>query len=143
MFLWECPASRARYGPSRPRRILLFILSINLDFFSGHICTSNTVLIIRTTRNDSFSSRRRSPTCLTIHNLAYQGVFPASQYALTNLPWEYFNPESLEFYGQMNCLKGGIAYAGILTTVSPRYALEITTEEFGCGLDGFLRKRQN
>ena len=82
-------------------------------------------------------------TCLTIHNLAYQGVFPASQFALTNLPWEYFNPEGLEFYSQMNCLKGGIAHGGILTTVSPRYALEITTEEFGCGLDGFLSKRQN
>lgn len=81
-------------------------------------------------------------TCLTIHNLAYQGVFPASQYALTNLPWDYFIPEGVEFYGQMNCLKAGIAYADVLTTVSPRYAREITTEEFGCGLEGLLRRRQ-
>jgi starch synthase len=82
-------------------------------------------------------------TCLTIHNLAYQGVFPASQYALTNLPWDYFTPLGVEFYGQINALKAGIAYSDIITTVSPRYAREICTEEFGCGLDGLLRQRAN
>ncbi|HZR17783.1 MAG TPA: glycogen synthase GlgA [Verrucomicrobiae bacterium] len=81
--------------------------------------------------------------CTTIHNLAYQGIFPASQFALTNLPWEYFAPEGVEFYGQMNCLKAGISYADLLTTVSPTYSREITTPEFGCGLDGLLRKRQH
>jgi starch synthase len=81
-------------------------------------------------------------TCLTIHNLAYQGVFPASQFALFNLPWEYFNPEAAEFYNQVNCLKTGIAFADLITTVSPRYAREITTEELGAGLDGLLRHRQ-
>ncbi len=81
--------------------------------------------------------------CTTIHNLAYQGVFPASQYALTNLPWDYFNPLGIEFYGQMNCLKAGLAYADAITTVSPRYAREITTEELGVGLDGLLRQRQS
>jgi starch synthase len=80
--------------------------------------------------------------CMTIHNLAYQGVFPASQYALTNLPWDYFVPDGVEFYGQTNCLKAGVAYSDVITTVSPRYAREITTEEFGCGLDGLLRSRQ-
>src|SRR5258706_7306126 len=81
-------------------------------------------------------------TCLTIHNLAYQGVFPGAQYALTNLPPDYFTPSGVEFYGHLNCLKAGIAYASILTTVSPRYAREIMTREFGCGLDGLLRDRQ-
>jgi starch synthase len=81
-------------------------------------------------------------TCMTLHNLAYQGVFPASQYVLANLPWNYFIPDGVEFYGQVNCLKAGITYADFITTVSPRYAREITTEEFGCGLDGLLRKRQ-
>ncbi len=80
-------------------------------------------------------------TCLTVHNLAYQGQFPSAQYQLTNLPWEYFIPSGVEFYGGMNCLKAGISYADIITTVSPRYAREITTEEFGCGLDGLLRQR--
>jgi starch synthase len=81
-------------------------------------------------------------TCLTIHNLAYQGVFPASHYALTNLPWEYFVPSGVEFYGQLNCLKAGLCCADVLTAVSPRYAREITTPEFGCGLEGLLRERQ-
>jgi starch synthase len=80
-------------------------------------------------------------TCTTIHNLAYQGLFPAAQYALTNLPWDYFNPESAEFHGFFNCLKTGIAHADLISTVSPRYAREIMTPEFGCGLDGLLRKR--
>jgi starch synthase len=82
-------------------------------------------------------------TCMTIHNLAYQGVFPVSHYALTNLPWDYFTPSGVEFYGRFNCLKAGIAFADSITTVSPRYAREITTEEFGCGLDGLLRQRQD
>jgi len=83
-----------------------------------------------------------TPTCLTIHNLAYQGVFPAEAFALTNLPEHFYNPEGAEYFGLMNCLKAGIAYADYITTVSPRYAREITTEEFGCGLDGLLRQRK-
>jgi starch synthase len=82
-------------------------------------------------------------TCLTIHNLAYQGIFPAPKYELTNLPWHYFNSKGVEFYGQMNCLKAGLVYADSITTVSPRYAREISTEEYGCGLDGVLRERGN
>src|SRR5262249_40325986 len=81
-------------------------------------------------------------TCLTIHNLAYQGVFDAGRFGLTNLPREYFSVEGVEFYGRFNCLKAGIVFADTITTVSPRYAREITTEEFGCGLDGVLRQRQ-
>jgi starch synthase len=82
------------------------------------------------------------PTCLTIHNLAYQGVFPEEAFALANLPESIFNTEGAEFFGLLNCLKAGIAFADFITTVSPRYAREITTEEFGCGLDGLLRRRQ-
>ncbi|HKQ38324.1 MAG TPA: glycogen synthase GlgA [Verrucomicrobiae bacterium] len=82
-------------------------------------------------------------TCYTIHNLAYQGVFPRPYYDLTNLPIDYFNPNGIEFYGYMNCMKAGIMYADTLTTVSPRYAREIMTEEFGCGLDDRLRQRQD
>ena len=82
-------------------------------------------------------------TCLTIHNLAYQGVFPARCYQATNLPLDYFQPDGVEFYGAMNCLKAGLWYADRITTVSPRYAREILTEAFGCGLDGVLRRRRN
>jgi starch synthase len=79
---------------------------------------------------------------ITIHNLAYQGVFPSWDYGLTNLPWDYFNPQGAEFYNQMNCLKAAIAFADMITTVSPRYAREIMTEQYGCGLDGIIRARQ-
>ncbi len=81
-------------------------------------------------------------TCLTIHNLAYQGVFPAEAFALTNLPVDFFAPDGVgaEYHGLLNCLKGGIVFADRITTVSPRYAREITTEELGCGLDGVLRQ---
>lgn len=82
-------------------------------------------------------------TCLTIHNLAYQGMFPGAVYPLLNLPWEYFTHRGLEYYGHFNCLKAGIVFSDVVTTVSPRYAREITTPEFGCGLDGLLRERQS
>jgi starch synthase len=82
------------------------------------------------------------PTCLTLHNVAYQGVFPAEAFALTNLPADFFVPggAGAEYFGQLNCLKAGIVFADRLTTVSPRYAREITAAELGCGLDGVLRE---
>ncbi|MCC6234782.1 MAG: glycogen synthase GlgA [Verrucomicrobiales bacterium] len=81
-------------------------------------------------------------TVLTIHNLAYQGVFPAAAYALSGLPPDYFHLAGAEFHGSLNLLKSGIVYADAITTVSPRYAREITTREFGEGLDGVIRDRR-
>jgi starch synthase len=69
-------------------------------------------------------------------------VFPAAAYALTNLPPVHFNGACCEAFGHLNCLKAGIATADVLTTVSPRYAREILTEQYGEGLDGLLRQRQ-
>ncbi|HEX9531654.1 MAG TPA: glycogen synthase GlgA [bacterium] len=83
----------------------------------------------------------RTPTMLTIHNLAYQGLFPAQDFALTDLPASFFTMAGLEFWGQVNVLKGGLVFADTLTTVSETYAREIQTEEFGAGLDGVLRDR--
>jgi len=81
-------------------------------------------------------------TVLTLHNLAYQGIFSPTEYSLTNLPWDYWH-SSVEYYGAMNCLKAGICHANSLTTVSSRYAREILTEHFGFGLDGVLRQRED
>jgi starch synthase len=81
-------------------------------------------------------------TLLTIHNLAYQGVFPKQQYDIVGLPWSLFTWDKLEFYDQINVLKGGLVYADAITTVSPTYAKEIQTEEFGCGLEGVLAFRK-
>ena len=99
------------------------------------------LLIHHQTRESAWA--RPPKTCLTVHNLAYQGVFPAADFQLTNLPRDYFTPQGVEFYGQLNCLKAGLVFADQLTTVSPRYAREITTPEFGCGLDGLLRERRS
>ncbi len=78
---------------------------------------------------------------LTIHNLAYQGLFPREQWALTGLPESAFSMDGLEYYGQINCLKGGLVSADTLTTVSPTYAKEIQTPDVGCGLEGVLAVR--
>lgn len=80
---------------------------------------------------------------LTIHNLGYQGLFPAESFSLTGLPAHLFAPAALEFYGSVNLLKGGLVFADLLTTVSPTYSEEIQTAEYGFGLDGVLRERKH
>jgi starch synthase len=82
-----------------------------------------------------------APSVLTIHNLAYQGVFEPDWLPRLDLPWSLFNVERLEYWGRISVLKGGITDADIITTVSRQYAREIQTPEFGFGLDGVLRRR--
>jgi len=79
----------------------------------------------------------------TIHNLGYQGIFPQGKFSLLGLGKEYFNPEGIEFYGDINFLKAGILYSDVVTTVSENYAKEIQTPELGFKLDGVLRKRKD
>jgi starch synthase len=79
----------------------------------------------------------------TIHNLAYEGLFPASYMKYTGLGLDYFVPERLEFYGKMNFMKAGILYADQLNTVSSTYAREILEKEYGFGLEGVLRTRRD
>jgi starch synthase len=81
------------------------------------------------------------PSIFTIHNLAFQGTFPASTLPSIGLGWEMLDMQALEFWNQINYLKGGINFSERLTTVSPTYAREILTAEFGFGLDGALRRR--
>ncbi len=81
-------------------------------------------------------------TVFTIHNLAYQGVFPKSVVPFLGLPWDAFNHEAMEFHDQLSFMKTALAFADALTTVSPTYAREITTPEGGVGLDAFLRRRR-
>ena len=80
-------------------------------------------------------------TVLTIHNLAYQGLFPRNKFYLLGLDLSLFGMDGLEYYNQINLLKGGIIGADAITTVSPRYSQEIQTPEFGYGLEGVLRNR--
>ncbi|MBI5050426.1 MAG: glycogen synthase, partial [Nitrospirae bacterium] len=85
----------------------------------------------------------KTATLITVHNLGYQGLFPPSEMPVTGLGWELFNMEELEFYGNINFLKGGIVFADIITTVSANYAREILTPEYGFSLDGVLKKRSS
>jgi len=85
----------------------------------------------------------RPPVLFTIHNLAFQGLFPGSVMSSLGLDQALFTPEGIEFHGRVSFLKAGIRFADRLTTVSPGYAREILTAEHGCGLDGLLREREN
>ncbi len=82
-------------------------------------------------------------TVITIHNLAYQGIFDKFAIERLNLGWDLFHIEALEYYDKVNFLKGGIVFSSAVTTVSPTYAKEITYPEYGYGLDGVLRKYSN
>lgn len=81
------------------------------------------------------------PSVFTIHNLAYQGRFRSWQLPDTGLGWDLFHPGCLEYYGDINLMKGAIVFASQISTVSPRYAKEIQTPAYGEGLDGVLRAR--
>ncbi len=82
-------------------------------------------------------------TVFTVHNLGYQGAFDDKAFDKTGLPGTAFHHEGVEFYGKLNFMKAGLVYSDIITTVSEKYAQEITTnEEFGAGMEGILKKRK-
>ncbi len=129
IFFSKCVVNLARYLPWRPEVV--------------HLHDWQAALVPALILQQKRAGWGNAPaTCLTIHNLAYQGVFPEEAFALTNLPADFYAPDGVgtEYFGMLNCLKGGIVFADSITTVSPRYAREITTEELGCGLDGVLRQ---
>ena len=83
----------------------------------------------------------RTKTVFTVHNMAYQGVFPQYSFSKTHLPAELLNNGSVSASGYLNCLKAGLVFADTLTTVSRKYAEEIQTDEYGCGLQDIARMR--
>lgn len=96
---------------------------------------------LKTLYHDSFFQKTKS--VFTIHNLGYQGNFPPDSLAATGLGWNEFRIERLEFYGKLSFMKAALLDSDILTTVSERYAQEIQSKEFGCGMEGVLAKRKN
>ena len=82
-------------------------------------------------------------TLFTIHNLAYQGVFDKGVMKRLGIPESFFNMNDFEFHGKINFMKSGILYSDAVSTVSHRYAEEIMTSEYGCGLDGLIRSRRD
>ncbi len=118
-------------------------LSLKPDIIHAHDWQSALAFayLRHRTAVDGFFANTR--LLFTIHNLAYQGLFPADLLDRVGLPGHLFNPEDLEFYGKVNFLKAGLLYSDAITTVSPTYSREIQTPEFGCGLEGVLRKRSD
>ncbi len=84
---------------------------------------------------------REVATVFTIHNIGYQGLFPPDTLPLLMLPWDLFTISKMEFFGQVNFLKGALVFSDFVTTVSKKYSQEIQTTEYGFGLEGVLRQR--
>jgi len=83
----------------------------------------------------------QAASVFTVHNLAFQGLFPMHDWPLLGLASRLMSPAGLEYHGQLSFMKAGLKFADRITTVSPSYAREIATHEFGCGLDGVIRGR--
>jgi starch synthase len=130
-FTWLCRAALALPGATgaRPR-----IVHAN-DWQTGLI----PFLLRHEHAQDPHLAGAR--TVFTIHNLAYQGVFPKGVVPHLGLPWDVFRFEAMEFYDQLSFMKAGLVFADALTTVSPTYAREIRTPQGGQGLDALLRQR--
>jgi starch synthase len=88
------------------------------------------------------ASTKTPPVVMTIHNIAFQGVFGPTRLAALGLNADQFTPQGVEYYGKISFLKAGLALSDKITTVSPTYAAELLTPDFGMGLDGLLRARQ-
>lgn len=89
-----------------------------------------------------FYKEMKASVVFTIHNLAYQGIFSSEQFSYLGLGSEFFTMDQLEFYGSINVMKAGIIHSQLINTVSPTYAKEILTPEYGCRLDGLLKTRE-
>jgi starch synthase len=109
------------------------------DVLHGHDWQAGLLPVLQ--RTVASPAVRGIPCVFTIHNLAYQGVVDASWLPRLGLGWEWMNINALEFWNRISLLKGGIVFSRMITTVSPRYAEEIQTPEYGFGFDGILRKR--
>jgi starch synthase len=111
------------------------------DVIHCHDWQAALVPVILRTQHAEDPVVRSLPVVFTIHNLAYQGLFPYTALRDIGLPDMLFTMDRLEFYGKVNFLKGGLIFSDYLTTVSRRYAKEIQTPEYGAGLEGVIRGR--
>jgi starch synthase len=102
--------------------------------------TAMVPVLLRTSYGDD-PAVQDLPTVFTIHNMGYHGIFPREALDRVGLPAAIFHPGGVEFFGNVNFLKGGLVYSDYLTTVSRKYAQEIQTSEFGFGLEGVVRSR--
>src|SRR2546423_6082460 len=111
------------------------------QIFHCHDWQSALVPVLLRTLYAEDPAFRDAGSDFTIHNMAYQGLFPPDTLPLLMLPWDLFTISKMEFFGQVNFLKGALTYSDYITTVSKRYSQEIQTSEYGFGLEGVLRNR--
>jgi starch synthase len=116
-------------------------LELSADVIHGHDWQCGLLPLLLRHAEQRYGITLAMKTVFTIHNIAFQGVFPMRAFARTNLPDELKGIDGVEFYGQMSLMKAGILFSDRVTTVSPRYAREMQTPEFGCGLDGVILSR--
>jgi len=117
-------------------------LDINPDIIHCNDWQTGLAPVYLKTLYRNSSSLKPAASVFTVHNIGYQGLFWHYDLQLTNLGWELFTPQALEFYGKINFLKAGMVFADAVTTVSRKCMEEIQTPEFGAGLDGVLRDRK-
>jgi starch synthase len=111
------------------------------DIFHCHDWQAGLVPVLLRTQYVEDPAFRNSGIVFTIHNIGYQGLFPAEILPLLMLPWDLFTIAKMEFFGNVNFMKGALAYSDFITTVSKRYSQEIQTTEYGFGLEGVLKER--
>ena len=111
------------------------------DIFHCHDWQSALVPVLLKTQYSEDPAFRTAGTVFTIHNIGYQGLFPPEILPLLTLPWDLFTITKMEFFGNVNFLKGALVYSDFINTVSRRYSQEIQTTEFGFGLEGVLKGR--
>lgn len=120
---------------------LLRITDFKADIVHCHDWQTGLVPLLLRDAENRHSVTLALKTVFTIHNLSYQGVFPKKSFKLTNLPDELLTVDGIEYFDQISLMKGGIMFADLVTTVSPQYAKEIQTPEFGHAMDGVIRTR--
>src|SRR5689334_23662068 len=111
--------------------------------FHCHDWQSALIPVLLRTQYGEDPAFRDVATVFTIHNMGYQGLFPPDTLPLLTLPWDLFTISKMEFFGNVNFLKGALVYSDFVTTVSKKYSQEIQTTEFGFGLEGVLRTRSS
>jgi len=117
------------------------LLALGADILHCHDWQTGLLPLLLRDAEKRFGLTLAVTTVFTIHNIAFQGLFPMRSYHRLNLPDEFRGIDGVEFYGQINMMKGGLLFADRVTTVSPQYAREIQTAEFGCGLEGVVTTR--
>ena len=110
----------------------------NTDIIHCHDWQTGMIPLLLQTQYNHQAKIAQARTVYTIHNLAYQGIFPADWIHRLGIPSHHFNQNGFEFHGQINCMKAAVAACDAITTVSPSYAQEILTSEYGSVLEGFL-----